>query len=265
MNNVMPKRFYNILIGLLFGFLLIACQSQEIKRENSTIGTHTKSPADVYVSLGVEYMKLGINDVALEKLRKAVQVDPNSSDAQNVLGVLYEQLGEKALAEMHYEKAVYIKPSNSSAQNNYARFLCQSGEYSQADKHFRLAIQNPLYKSAIKAVTNAGVCALADNNIEKAEAYFRSALLHNKRYSPALLQMANLRAKQNNYLSVRAYLQRFRSVQKHTAASLWLGIQAERELENQDAVASYSLELRQFFPDSYEASLLEKSELTSPQ
>jgi len=265
MNSLILKRFYNVLIGLLCSFLLIACQSQEVKRELSSIDTHTKSPADVYVSLGVEYMKLGMNDVALEKLRKAVQIDSNSSDAHNVLGVLYERLGEKTLAETHYEKAVYLKPSNSSAQNNYARFLCQSGQYNQADKHFRFAIQNPLYKSAIKAVTNAGVCALADNDIEKAEAYFRSALQHNKYYSPALFQMANLRARQNNYLSVRAYLQRFRSAQKHTAASLWLGIQAERELENQDAVASYSLELRQFFPDSYEAGLLEKSELNLPQ
>ena len=58
-------------------------------------------------------------------------------------------------------------------------------------------------------------------------------------------------------LSARAYLQRFLEVSKHTAASLWMGIRIERQLGDKDAIASYKLALRNNFPDSNEATLLE--------
>ncbi|MEW5010792.1 MAG: type IV pilus biogenesis/stability protein PilW [Cycloclasticus sp.] len=241
--------------------LLVACQPQQVKQGASAIQGAEQSPAGVYVSLGVEYMNRGMYDVALEKLKKALVVDRSSSDAHNVLAVLYDRLGEKSLAGEHYEKAVRLSPVNSSAQNNYARYLCGIKKFDLADQHFNLALRNPLYKSRLLALTNAGTCAWTGGRVEQAEAYYRTVLQRNKHYSPALLQMAKLKFEQQNYLSVRAYLQRFRAVNKHTAASLWLGIQAEDQLANNNAVASYVLQLKQLYPDSHELGLLEKSKI----
>jgi type IV pilus assembly protein PilF len=239
---------------------LTACQSQQVKYESeSSIQGAEKSPADVYVSLGVEYMNRGMNEVALEKLKRGLKIDPSSSNAHNVLAVLYDRLGELALASTHYENAVRLSPGNSSAQNNYARYLCGIKKYDLADLHFNKALKNPLYKSPLVALTNAGTCAWKAGELDKAEAYYRTALQRNKRFGAALLQMAKLKFEQKNYLSVRAYLQRFREVNKHTPASLWLGIQAEDKLGNQSGVVSYTLQLKQLYPDSHEVGLLEKS------
>jgi type IV pilus assembly protein PilF len=204
-------------------------------------------------------MRRGHYDVALEKLKKAIQIDAKSADAHNVLGVLYDQLGKKSFAEKHYQRATSLEPSNSSAQNNYARFLCAQKKYASADKRFRIAVDNPLYKSILLALTNAGSCAMQAGDIKKGEDYLLTALQRNKRYAPALFQMAKLRYQQKNYLSVRAYLERFRAVRKHTSASLWLSIKAEEKLNNSSAVASNSMLLKQLFPDSRENSLLQKS------
>ncbi|MBV1875249.1 MAG: type IV pilus biogenesis/stability protein PilW [Cycloclasticus sp.] len=239
---------------------LIACQPEQVKESNvSSIQGTEKSPADVYVSLGVEYMKRGMNEVALEKLKKAINVDPFSSNAHNVIAVLYDRLGEKSMAGQHYKKAVSLSPKNSSAQNNYARYLCGIKEFELADQHFNIALKNPLYRSAIAALTNAGTCAWKAGHLDKAEAYYRTALQRNKRAAITLLQMAKLKFEMKSYLSVRAYLQRFKEVNKHTPASLWLGIQAEDKLGDKSSVASYILQLKRLYPDSHEMGLLEKS------
>ncbi|PHS73387.1 MAG: type IV pilus biogenesis/stability protein PilW [Cycloclasticus sp.] len=240
--------------------ILVACQSsQPVREESSSIQGAVESPADVYTALGVEYMNRGLYEVALEKLQKALTVDQYSTNAHNVIAVLYDRLGDQVLAGKHYERAVALSPANSSAQNNYARYLCGLKKFDLADQHFNKALKNPLYKSPLLALTNAGTCAWKAGNLDKAESYFRTALQRNKHFPATLLQMAKLKYEQENYLSVRAYLQRFRDVNKHTAASLWLGIQAEDKLGDQSGVASYTLQLRQLFPDSHEMGLYEKS------
>lgn len=243
-------------------FLLSGCGAQPIRSQDMDLQATKESPADVYVALGVEYMQRGLNDVALEKLQMAIRVDPNSSDAHNVIAVLYDRLGQPSQAGIHYERSVRLGPNNSSAHNNYARYLCGIKEYEKADKHFLQALNNPLYKSPLLALTNAGTCATKAGKFDRADRYLRTALQRNKRFSPALFQMAKLKFEQKNYLSVRAYLQRFRMVQKSTSASLWLTILAENELNDKNAVASSVLKLQQLFPDSHEASLLEKSKFS---
>jgi len=253
------KKWLSRLLILFALAALFGCQSQQIKEEESSLKGVEKSPADVYVSLGIEYMNRDMNDVALEKLQKALEVDDKSSSAHNIIAVLYDRLGERLLAEKHYEKAVTLTPTNSGAQNNYALFLCGNKRFGLADEHFNLAIKNPLYKTAYMALTNAGTCAWQAGNLEKEESYYRSALQRNSKYAPTLFQMAKLKFERKKYLSVRAYLQRYREVARHTSASLWLGIQAEDKLGNKDGVASYILQLKELYPDSDEMQLLENS------
>ena len=255
----MKKWIFRVLLALAM-VVLTACQPQQVKASKaSSIQGAEKSPADVYISLGMEYMNRGMSEVALEKLTTAIKIDPYSSNAHNVIAVLYDRLGEKSLAGQHYTKAVSISPNNSSAQNNYARYLCSNNEFDLADKHFNRALKNPLYKSPILALTNAGTCAWKAGQLDKAESYYRTALQRNNRAAVTLLQMAKLKFEMENYLSVRAYLQRFKAINKHTAASLWLGIQAEDKLGDTSGVASYILQLKQLYPDSHEVGLLEKS------
>jgi type IV pilus assembly protein PilF len=109
------------------------------------------------------------------------------------------------------------------------------------------------------ALTNAGICSGRGGDQRQSEVYLRSALRVNPTFSVALLEMAELSLENAEYLSARGYLQRYLAVAEHTAESLWIGIRTERELGDQDAVASYSLMLNSSFPDSQEALLLRES------
>lgn len=219
-----------------------------------------KGAGDIYVKLAVAYFNEGQLDIALKKAKTALQVEPYNAEAHNIIALLYNRLGEKRLAEHHFQRGLEFEPRNPYLLNAYGTFLCQEQRIDEADKEFMKALENPLYKTPEVALTNAGICARRIADLSKAEAYFRRALKANPRFPAALIQMGQISYETGEYLSARAYLQRYLEVAQPTPASLWLGIRTERELGDRDAVASYSLSLRNNFPDARETQLLRESE-----
>ena len=241
---------------LATGLLLGGCTKQEVRDANYS----PEKLAAVNVQLGIGYMRDGNLDTAMNKLQKAVSIDDGYAPAHDALGVLYERLGENDKAAKHFSRAVRLDPSNSGTLNNYGQFLCQTGQPDKAQELFKKAVSNPLYSSPEVAYTNAGLCALTQKDPKAAETYFRSALLKNPKFPPPLFEMADLSYRQHNYLSARAYLQRYLGVAKPTPESLWLGIRVERQLGDKNAVASYAMLLKNNYPDSEETRALIESE-----
>ena len=108
-------------------------------------------------------------------------------------------------------------------------------------------------------MANAGLCAELSGNMVEAETYYRKALSSNDKYPQALYQMAKLSLAQKNYLSARAYLERYNSVARATAASLWLGVQIERSLGDPIRMRDYSTQLIEEFPDAPDVQMLRRS------
>jgi len=235
-------------IVLMSCFLLSGCQnSGGIK---STYVKPNQKAAELNMRLGLNYLQRGDYKIALEKLDKALQQDPSLTSAHNTIAALYKQLGEMDKAEYHYKKAVSLEPKYSAAQNNYGAFLCQQGRYKEAEKRFLAALDNPLYRNPAQAYENAGLCASRIPNIELTEQYLRKALQLNPRLGKSLLALAEIRYDQSDYLASRAYIERYRDASAWTPKALLIAIKTENKLDDQDAVASYSVLLRGRFPDS---------------
>ena len=253
-----------------FGFLVLslvwslsACSPLDTSSSNISqpnAGDRPDSLAETNVKLGIGYLQQGQRELALSKLRRALELDPSLPSAHNALAIVYDQLGEVGLAEQHYRRAVSLGPQDSSSHNNYGTFLCKRNELDKAEEQFLLAIKNPLYETPEFAYENAGLCALRKPDLEKADKYFRTALQLNPKLPSSLYQMAQLNLDRGEYLPARAYMQRYTSVAKHNAQSLWLGVRIERALGDKNAVASYALLLKSNFPDSDEARQLQESE-----
>ncbi len=239
---------------VFLAMLLSACETTGVRSERKA------ETADIYTQLGISYMREGQLDVALQKLQRAVEIDPHHASAHNVLGVVYERLGDDTLAERHFRASVRAWGKDPRAHNNYGRLLCRLGRYEEAEKNFLAAAENHLYASPEVAYSNAGNCAQRIADVVKAENYFRRALRANPKFPIALLRMAQITRVNKHYLPSRAYLQRYLEVASHTPETLWLGILNERELGDRDAVASYSLLLRANFPDSEEVEWLKELE-----
>lgn len=255
----------------LVALLLAGCQQGAVRPDataspdmNDNTGqfgqTSREGAGDVYVKLAIAYMREGQLDVALQKAKRALEVEPRNAEGHNVIALLYDRLGEKGLAERHFQRSLKLDPQNSYVLNAYASHLCQQQRFDEADSYYLKALENPLYKTPEVALTNAGICAQRSDQLDKAEAYLRRALTINPEFPAALIQMAQLSFTIGENLSSRAYLQRYLAQAKPTPASLWLGIQNERILGDQNAVSSYSLLLKNSFPDSREVQLLRDSQ-----
>ena len=247
-----------LIITFSLAILLNGC-NQLGSQDNIRPSTVTNDSARANLNLAIEYMRRGNYETALSKLDRAYEADPRYYATHNVYGLLYQQLRENEKAEEHFKKALSLNKNDSQTMNNYARFLCQNERQEEASVIFMRAADNPLYNTPEVPITNAGVCAYGAGQRAEAEQYFRKALSINPKVPTALIQMAQLTFEQDNFMSSRAYLQRYQQIAAPTPQSLWLGIQVERILGDKDAVASYTLLLKNNYPDSKEASLLRRS------
>lgn len=216
--------------------------------------------ARINTQLGIEYMRQGDNEVAMNRLEKALQADPRYAGAHEAMALLFVRLREYTPAESAFRRALQLAPKDSSIMNNYGLFLCQRGRREEAEALFRRAVENPLYETPQVVYTNAGTCARDAGELEQAERYYRLALQRAPTFAPALIGMAEVALERERHMSARAYLQRYEAVAPLTPPALWLGVRIERVLGDADAEASYALALTNRFPDSLEAGLLLESE-----
>ncbi len=250
---------HNIPVMLVLVFMLTACS--QTAGQKQIIGP--KEPPDeialANVNLAIEYMRIGEYERALEKLARAEVAAPYFHETYNIYGILYQQLGDAKTAEKNFKRSLKLEPTDSATMNNYGRFLCSEGRVDEAQRIFQTAVENPLYATPEIAMTNAATCAKLNGQILKAEEFYKKALAINPQIPVALLQMSQINFDKGNALSARGYYQRYIDIASQTAASLWLGIQIESRLGDKDAVSSYALLLRNHFPDSNEARLLNDS------
>ena len=253
----MIKVKLNIIVVILCG-LLTAC-APATTNTVSRPDTDSNQVATANLRLGAAYLENGDYEKSLDKLNKALAADPDNFATLNILGVLHQRMGENELAEDYFLRSLSKSPNEPTTLNNYGQFLCATGRPEQADEAFNKAANNPLYGSPEIANSNAGTCALRNQQVEKAEGYFRTALKQNPYIATALIQMAEINVMKENFVSARGYIQRYSEIAKHNAKSLWLGIQTEKALGDNDALSSYAILLKNNFPDSEEARLLLES------
>ncbi len=246
-----------LLLSLLL-VLLIGCAKPNVNKyveadsNNGSSQQRGKSPADIYVQLGIAYMREGQFATALQKLRRGLELDPNNANIHNVMALVYDQLDKTEKATSYFNSAVSLNPNDPYIRNARATHYCKLKQYAKADADFNAALKNPLYSTPWIALTNAGLCVLRQDNFAKAESYFRRALSRNSQYYIALEEMIKINWQQKNYLSARAYLERYLAVHPPSSALLWLAIRIESALNNQKAMERYKQQLLELFPDALE-------------
>jgi type IV pilus assembly protein PilF len=250
----MKQSIFKLLPALLLSLLLAACASTgESKSGEKTEG---RKAAETNAALGRQYFDRKQYEIALEKLKRAVAFDPTYAPAHTMLGVLYETLGEIDKAGEEYKLAVRYDAEDGDVNNNYAVYLCSKGKYKEAERHFETAMQDPFYNTKYVASGNAGLCALNNNDLDKAELYLRQSLEYDQKYAPALLPMAQVSYRKQDFFKARAFLQRFESAGKINSESLYLGYLIESHLGDGKSASRYRENLMDQFPGSAEAAKL---------
>lgn len=259
----------NLLSGSI-SLVLVACGStpdysrkSETRRPNMTDHLDLRSTgeeaAKINIQLGQAYLSQGKLDMAMDKLKKGVELAPKNPDGHTVLAVLYEQLGNKAMASKHYEEARRLAPESGLTANNLGRFLCGVGTYDKADALFEAALMDPFYRSPETALLNRGSCAMSAGKPERAGEYLRMALERSPNMPDALYQSAVLAMSRKDGMRARAFIERYLGAAKASPQALAFAIEIEQSLGDKRAVGRYRDRLIQEFPESAEADALDRS------
>lgn len=209
--------------------------------------------AELNYQLGARYYQSGKYELARDRLLLSIELDPKRPLTYTTLALTYEALGNLRLATQNYESALKAAPRDFDVRNTYAVFLCRQQEYAEAEENFEKAARHPENDNAEVTLTNAGVCMAQKPDVAKAEDYFRRALSRRAEYGEALLQMCLLKFQTGEFLSSRAFLQRFMSSNPVTAGVLYLGSEIELKLGDERARRDYVDRLLREFPQSPEA------------
>ncbi|MBI1175272.1 MAG: type IV pilus biogenesis/stability protein PilW [Sideroxydans sp.] len=241
---------------------LAGCASQpasgSLDDNRTQVMTRAEAIAKVHTELAAAYYGRGQYAVALEEVATALKFEDGYAPAYNVRGLVHMQLLEDKEAEADFLHSLRLDPGSSDTQNNYGWFLCQRGRERESVPHFLEAVKNPLYSTPERAYVNAGVCSEKAGEMKNAELYLRRALILQPNMPEALVGLADVSFVNGNYELAKSYFTRFEqwTGTPLTAANLWLAVRIERKLGDDNAEASYALQLRKNFPDAHETQLM---------
>ena len=208
--------------------------------------------AMIHTKLARGYMQQNQYATAKGELEKALSFDSRHSPANYVMALLMIKLEQFDNAEKYFARSVSANRENSSAAHDFGVFLCQIGKPEKAVPNFEIAVSNPLFKQAELSYMRAGEC-LAEKDPVRAEQFLTKALSLNPRLGPALLRLATLKYNANNYLSARAYVERYFAITEPQPDSLLLAYKIESSLNAKSVANGYRTKLLNSFPGSKEA------------
>jgi len=217
--------------------------------------TSDEKRASIRLQLAIGYYQERSFDVALDEVKKALAAKSDYSDAYGVRALIYTAMGEMALAEENYQTAMRLAPRNPELSNNYGSFLCQNERGALAMPYFESALKNPMYQSPVKAMVNAGGCALKMKNYDVAERYLLDALRIEPDVPTIHAGLARVYFVRRNYTRAGFFINRLIAQAKPETLSadlLWLAIRIERKLGEDATATSLATQLRRRHPGSPE-------------
>ena len=215
--------------------------------------TSPRERAKIHTELGVGYYENGQLGVALEELHIATAADKTYAPAFNALALVHMELKEDEEAEKYFRRALKIDPNSSETKNNYGLFLCQRGQQKEGIRQLLGALKNPLYTTPDVAYKNAGLCSRRAGDMKGAEEYFGKALKLNSRQPEALYSLAEISYQRDDYAGAKLYMNRYLTVvQTPGPEALWLGARIERKLGDRTALANFGMQLRRRYPSAPE-------------
>lgn len=236
-------RFSALLVVLFLGGCVTSDTTGRVVDKQKALNAH--------VNLGVAYIERDNRDGARRHFQKAFAIDSNSAAAHNGMGRLYQRNGEVGLAEKSFQKA--LKDTRfTQARYDYGQFLLAQERYQEAYDMFTIASEDLNYALRAESLAAIGVVSLKLNNRPKAKSVFQHALNINDNLPNAMIELAEIYFDDQEYARSKEYLDRYVSIKKNTARSLWLGIRIERIFGNKDKEASYALALKNLHPYSKE-------------
>lgn len=140
--------------------------------------------AEVHKSLGSAFKMQGDMDAAVESFQRAISLRPGYAEAHNNLGNVLKDRGDLDAAEESYRRAISARPNYANALNNLGAVLADKGKAGEAIACYQKAIKlNPNFA---QAYNNMGVVLAKTEQRDEAIEFYHKAIALNPAYHEAL-------------------------------------------------------------------------------
>ncbi|MBW2408867.1 MAG: tetratricopeptide repeat protein [Deltaproteobacteria bacterium] len=140
-----------------------------------------------YNNLGVALMHMGLNQLAEEQFRRAIEIDPKGARAHTNLGYVLAQQGHFEEAIQHLTKALEIDPKHYEIYNNLGLVMTLQGHYREAIEYFFITVAiKPNYTHAHN---NLGKALVKEGRLKEAIEHFKIAIDLDPAFEPAYNNM----------------------------------------------------------------------------
>lgn len=274
MSAGLQRRFGSGLMLCLLGAALAGCAGGGAQKTSSsglpgateelkTISdaTSVDKRAAIRLQLAIGYYQEKNYDVALDEIKKALAANPEMADAYGVRALIYTAMNEKALADENYQRAQRLAPRNPELSNNYGMFLCDNGRPAQAMPLFEAALNNPMYRTPVRAMVNAGNCALKTRDYATAERYLLDALRLDPNFTSIHAGLARVYFERRDYQRAGFFINGLLAqskVETLPADLLWLAARVQRKLGDKGLETSLITQLRRRHPGSPEYAAFQR-------
>lgn len=210
------RNWFCFLVMFVIGIELTACNTVSTTQKSDTFSNPNLLAGHYNSQLGLAYLQNGDRLLAKQKLLLALQQAPNSAEVQDAMAYFLEISGDTAQAQIHYLRAIQCAPDKGAPLNNYGVFLCRSGQYDLGEQQFLAAVQDTHYLNTAEAYENAGLCAQAKPDEEKALHYFQQAIIKDPHRVNAWLGLAQISDDQHHPQLAQRYYDAYKTLTSQT-------------------------------------------------
>ncbi|MDM7919919.1 MAG: type IV pilus biogenesis/stability protein PilW [Methanosarcina sp.] len=205
------------------------------------------------IQIAVNFLQQNEAEKAIFHLKQAVRDNPDSAVVHEILALALEKTGEFDLAEQNFNKMIKNDSSYTRGRANYGSYLIRRGECKEAVKQLKRVVEDIYYPNRAITYYQMGQCYQKLGNIEEVGRAYQKAVALDGNFAPALLELSVFRFDNKDYAGSLEFLNKYRSkVEKASAKALLLGIKLARVFEDKNNEASYTLALKNLYPESAE-------------
>jgi len=156
--------------------------------------------------------------VAIERLKRALELNPHSCNAAHLLGVRHQERGNREEAVRFFSRALQIAPDYAPAREGLGRICEQAGKLSEACEHYEGALRyNPFYRNT---ATRLAMICLEVGEPENARRLLEENLASGENGWLDHFLLGRVFLEQERFADARVHLERARRATTEPAAVL---------------------------------------------
>lgn len=242
-----------LVLGVLFAVGACAQQPAAVQEPRTQVDSNElERRAAMRIELAGGYLQRGQYAVALDEVKQALALKPDTREGLNLRALILAAMGEQAAADEGFRRTLALYPNDADTLHNMGWVACQQRQWARAVERFEEALRQPGYRAPARTWLAKGVCEMRADQIKAAETSLMRAFELDPGNTTVSFSLAEVFFRTQQWERARFQAARVNG-QSANAGSLWLAARIEHRLGNRPGVTEWGQRLLREFPQSAEA------------